>query len=300
MPDGQQFEPAGDGLLVRAPAKINLSLLIAGKRPDGFHELETIMAKIDLCDELLIEQVQVEAIELRCRGSHWAPDGPDNLVHKAAQEVFRLCGREQGIRLTLTKHIPAGSGLGGASSDAAATLIGLNEYLDLGLNLAQLADIAARLGSDVAFFLNGPLASCAGRGEKVSEIPVRFGFTALLILPDINVSTKRVYANYRHDPALYRQLRRQTADYLAQGHVESVARMGANMLQGSCFDLFGELRDLKRAVESLGIGSLCLSGSGSALFCILAGQAPEQTEILRDRIASGTGCRCVVVRNNPW
>ncbi len=300
MTQTPQFEHVNAGLLVRAPAKINLSLLVAGKRPDGFHELETIMAKIDLCDELLIEPGRKDGIELLCRGRHWAPAGSDNLVYRAAEEVFRLCGHTHDVRLTLTKHVPAGSGLGGASSDAAATLMGLNQQLHLGLSQMQLADIAGHLGSDIAFFLNGPLALCTGRGEKITEIQTHFLFTALLILPDLNASTKEVYANYHHDAPHYRQLSRQVGGHLAKNRVDLVAKMCANMLQGSSFDLYAELGVLKGAVESLGVGPVCLSGSGSALYCLVEETDSESLEMRRDRIASETSCRCIVVRNNRW
>src|SRR4030042_4437850 len=126
----EQFETHGNGLLVRAPAKINLSLLIAGKRPDGFHKIETIMAKINWYDEILIEPGQKTGIKLLCKGSCWAPLGKDNLVYKAAELLLDSCGMQTNIKMTLNKNIPAGSGLGSGRSDAAATLMGLNKYLD--------------------------------------------------------------------------------------------------------------------------------------------------------------------------
>jgi 4-diphosphocytidyl-2-C-methyl-D-erythritol kinase len=119
MQDGSQFEEINGRLLVRAPAKINLSLLIAGKRADGFHELETLMAKISLFDEIIIEAGSSEGIELLCTGPQWAPAGQDNLVHRAAQLLFDRSGVRPSVRISLKKNIPAGSGLGSASSDAA-------------------------------------------------------------------------------------------------------------------------------------------------------------------------------------
>jgi 4-diphosphocytidyl-2-C-methyl-D-erythritol kinase len=195
MLNKNQFETLGDGLLVRAPAKINLSLLIAGKRPDGFHELETIMAKVNFYDQILIEQGKKTGIELICTGPEWAPEGEENLVHKAAKMLLESCGQGADIKITLTKNIPAGSGLGSASSDAAATLLGLNKYLDLQVPDAELAKLAAQLGSDVAFFLDGPLAFCTGKGEKIKKLDENFNFLALLILPDVSTPTKEVYAN---------------------------------------------------------------------------------------------------------
>ena len=154
----EQFESVGSSLLVRAPAKINLSLLIAGKRPDGFHEIETIMAKVTWYDEILIEPGEKVGIELICKGPQWAPAGQENLVYKAAKMLLDNTSSSANVKITLTKNIPAGTGLGSASSDAAATLLGLNRYLKLNLNNKELSKFAAKLGSDAPFFLNGPLA----------------------------------------------------------------------------------------------------------------------------------------------
>ena len=152
MTDKEQITTTGGGMLVRAPAKINLSLLIAGKRPDGFHEIETIMAKVNFYDEILIERGEKAGIELICAGPYESPAGKGNLVYRAAEMILDNCGCQAEIRLTLTKNIPAGSGLGSASSDAAATLIGLNKYLGFELSNSKIAKIAAQLGSDVPFF----------------------------------------------------------------------------------------------------------------------------------------------------
>lgn len=294
-----QFEPLTTGWLIRAPAKLNLSLLIAGRRPDGFHEIETVMAKVDWYDEVRIAPGR-SGIELICNGPHWAPHGRDNLVYRAAEEVFRAAGRSEGVRLTLTKNIPAGSGLGGASSDAAATLMGLNRYFDLGLSPGQLAELAARLGSDIAFFLDGPLAFCTGRGEKITALPRPFDFQALLILPDINVSTAKVYANYIHDPQTYRQCSAHVKEHIGKNRIDFVARMCANMLEASCYRVCAELGRLKEAVESLGIGPVCLSGSGSTLYTLVHEKDSGSLDHLRDQIASKIGCRSIVVGNNSW
>jgi 4-diphosphocytidyl-2-C-methyl-D-erythritol kinase len=296
----EQFEGRGSSLLVRAPAKINLSLLVAGKRPDGYHELETIMAKIDWYDEILIEPRDTGGIELVCAGAYWAPDGPDNLVYRAAKQILAFCGRTADLRLTLTKNIPAGTGLGSASSDAAATLIGLNKFLALGLPRAGLTTLAARLGSDVAFFLNGPLAFCTGRGENVRELTAGFDFSALLILPNVSVSTAKVYANYTHDHELYESLKRSIDAQMKEGRIDRVAAMGTNMLERPCFHLFPELEELKHRTESLEIGRVCLSGSGSTLYCILDNGDLDNLGKMRDRIAGRADVQCVTVRNNKW
>jgi 4-diphosphocytidyl-2-C-methyl-D-erythritol kinase len=265
MTDKKQITIVGDGLLVRAPAKINLSLLIAGHRPDGFHEIETVMAKIDFFDEILIQSGLRPGIQLTCEGPYWAPGGGDNLIYKACAMLLDNCRSEANIRITLTKNVPAGSGLGSASSNAAAALVGANRFLKLGLDRRRLTKLAGNLGSDTPFFLNGPLALCTGRGEKIRKFDEDFDFSALLILPDVTVSTKRVYANYTHDSSLYEELSGQINGYIRKNRIDLVSRMCANMLQISCFSLYEELAELKAEIESLGVGPLCLSGSGSAL-----------------------------------
>ena len=296
----EQFETIGDDLLVRAPAKINLSLLVAGKRPDGFHELETIMAKVNYYDEIIIESNPIGGIALVCEGPEWAPDGPENLVYKAARLLLNACGLFRDIRLTLKKNIPAGSGLGSASSDAAATLLGLNEYLKLGLPPRQLAKLAPQLGSDVAFFLGGPLAFCRGKGEKIRRIRKKFRFLAVLVLPAVSVSTQKVYANYVHDQAMFDALSEAINTHIGNDRIDLAAKMCANMLEKCCFGLEGELAELKVRIETLCAAPCCLSGSGSAMFCIVENADRAKAAELSDRIQAETGCKTVIVTDNKW
>jgi 4-diphosphocytidyl-2-C-methyl-D-erythritol kinase len=300
MTDKKQFEIRKNSLLVRAPAKLNLSLLIAGKRPDGFHNLETIMAKINWYDEILLRESSKPGIELICKGPHWAPKGAENLVYRACQKLLERCEKNADLKIILKKNIPAGTGLGSASSDAAAALIGLNKLLKLNVKPAQLSKIAVELGSDVAFFLNGPLAFCTGKGEKIKKIMKIFNFTALLIIPDVTSSTKRVYANYKHDNALYKRQSAQIKTLLRKNRIDLIPRICANMLQKSCFELYEGLTELKTAVESLGFEPLCLSGSGSAMFLILQQPHLKQAAHFKQKIIKKTNCSCIIVRNNRW
>lgn len=294
-----QFSVAGDGLLVRAPAKINLSLLIAGKRPDGFHEIETLMAKVDLYDELLFAHGDKGGIELICRGPHWAPEGRANLVYRACEALYEAAGVEARMRVTLTKNIPAGSGLGGASSDAAAALLGLNRFANLGAETGDITEIACSLGSDVAFFLDGPLAFCTGRGEKIRKIEKIFSFRAVLAIPGVNVPTKRVYENYMHNQGLYDELSGKIKGLIEKNRIDLLAAMCANMLEKSCFELYAELSELKSGLDALGVGTLCLSGSGSAMFCMVANAALDLGRY-QSMLTDSFGCESVVVSNNRW
>ena len=316
MTDKKQITTVSNGLLVRAPAKINLSLLIASKRPDGFHEIETVMAKVDFFDEILIEPGLKAGIELVCKGPYPAPQGNENLVYQACEMLLNSCGEAADIKITLTKNIPAGSGLGSASSNAAATLIGVNRFLqpaskvDVGAGLRAcpqgnhkglpLRKMAAALGSDVPFFLGGPLAFCTGKGEKIKKLDENFNFLALLILPDVSVSTKKVYANYRHNRPLYEKLNTPINGYIQKNRIDLVSKMCANMLEISCFSLYKELAELKAKIESLGIGPLCLSGSGSAMFCIMNSRDEERARENTRKLEQQIGCKSIIVNNNRW
>jgi 4-diphosphocytidyl-2-C-methyl-D-erythritol kinase len=347
----KQFKKVGSGLLVRAPAKINLSLLVKGKRPDGFHELETIMAKITWYDEILIEQktndsgrrTQVPVspkdyavasrgrpllrrssceeqdtqgrgqvniqypiehqnetdIELICKGPYEVPQGEDNLVYKAAKLILEYAKCQTGIKITLTKNIPAGTGLGSGSSDAAGTLMGINKLLKLRLSPKKLANLAAHLGSDVAFFLDGPISFCTGRGEKVRKLP-KSEFRVFLIVPDVSVSTKRVYENYRHDVVKYNRFHGAINDYIRKKKIDLVCDLCANMLQESCFELNKKLRELKKEIERTGIGSVCLSGSGSSMYCIIDKGNEERITTHQKKLARKFCCKSMILNSNGW
>ena len=300
MTDKKQITTVSNGLLVRAPAKINLSLLIAGKRPDGFHDIETVMAKVNFYDEILIEPGLQAGIELVCKGPRWAPEGKGNLVYLACEMLLESCGKNADIKITLTKNIPAGSGLGSASSDAAATLIGLNKYLNLGQPYHRLAKLAEQLGSDVPFFLDGPLAFCSGKGEKIKKIAKKFDFVALLTLPYVSVSTKKVYANYKPNRPLYERLSNRIKTHIEKNRIDLVSEMRANMLQTSCFSLHRELAELKARIEAFGTGLWCLSGSGSTLFFIVGSRDEKRASNIKHQLTENIGCACILVSNNRW
>jgi len=295
----EQFEDTVAGLVVRAPAKINLSLLITGKRPDGFHGIETVMAKINWYDELLFEPAQTDGIDLICTGSHWAPDGEKNLVYRGCQMLYERAGKTPAVRVTLTKNIPAGTGLGSASSDAAAALMGLNRFANLNQPDSVLNEICASLGSDINFFLGGPLAFCSGRGEQIEEIHKKCGFSAILLMPDISVSTKDVYGNYHHNKIEYRQLSKKINPLLQKKSIDSVAKICANMLSESCFDLYPQLERIKQDCERLCNLKVCLSGSGSAMYMLVPELFEEFLQV-QEYMKKKYNCESRVIYNNRW
>lgn len=295
----EQFTTLKNALLVKAPAKINLTLLIAGKRPDGFHEIETLMAKIDFYDDLLFEPSRKNNIELICQGNQKVPSGPKNLVYRACSKLFEAANTPPSVKITLTKNIPAGAGLGGGSSDAAAALMGLNKFAKLNVKDKTLHDIAASLGSDIPFFLGGPLAFCTGRGEKIKKINKKFPFTALLITPNVSVATKRVYENYKHDNDLYMSLSDKINKYIEKKTIDFAGIMCTNMLESSCFEIQHDLARLKSQIDALKIGRVCLSGSGSAMFCMVT-NAGEDIACYQSMLKESFGCESLIVNSNRW
>jgi len=178
-------------ITVKTPAKINLLLYIRGKRDDGFHDIVTVMQMVDLWDEIVLERD--ERLQLVCSDPN-IPTGQENLICKAASSLKSYSGIEKGARITLHKYIPVAAGLGGGSSDAAATLFGLNILWGLGYNNSILSAIGGEIGSDVPFFFNGPVALGYGRGDRLIPLSRNGECWFLLINPGIQVSTAWAYS----------------------------------------------------------------------------------------------------------
>ncbi|MEW6355618.1 MAG: 4-(cytidine 5'-diphospho)-2-C-methyl-D-erythritol kinase [Planctomycetota bacterium] len=253
---------------VLAPAKLNLYLDVLGKRPDGYHDLQTVMHEINLCDAIRLEK-RKRVISLACAGLP-APDGPENLVWRAADMFLSETGIKAGVRIKLTKRIPARRGLGGGSSDAAAVLRGMNALYEAGLSDRDLMGLAARLGSDVPFFIQGGTALCEGRGERVKPIQTSAKFHFLLVLPSFGLSTARVYRELtRKDltPVLADATILLAA--VKRGDFESLSRGVYNRLEKPAFRLRPRLRRIKQYLAAQGCRGVLMSGSGSAVYGVL-------------------------------
>jgi len=184
-----------------SPCKVNLLLNILGRRPDGFHELETVMHPVNLCDRLAFERGG-RGVEMTCSGASLGTDS-SNLVHRAATEFLQAAQVNDGVRIHLEKKIPLAAGLGGGSGNAATTLLGLNELFGQPLPQEKLHEIAAALGSDTPFFLQTKPALATGRGENVQSLeffPALRGTVFLLIHPGFGISTAWAYQNLARFP----------------------------------------------------------------------------------------------------
>src|SRR5438094_3517 len=181
------------GIQELAHAKVNPFLRVLRRREDAFHEIETFMAPITLCDSLELESAN--AFEFRCDEPGLV--GDDNLVVRAARLFFAETNRAPKVRLTLRKEIPHGAGLGGGSSDAAAALRGLNRFFEAGLSSEKLRTLGAQLGSDVSFFVNETAATCSGRGEIVKPASLRVPLSLLLLKSEFGVPSSWAYSRWQ-------------------------------------------------------------------------------------------------------
>jgi len=244
-----------------APAKINLSFKIKGRREDGFHEIETLMAPISLSDRLTIERGKTTGgIQFSCDDSSLS-NGEDNLVFQAARLFQKATKIGAGVEVTLEKKIPHGAGLGGGSSDAASTLLGLNELFETHLEPRDLIELAAQIGSDVPFFILGSAATCRGRGDIVEPATLPASFNLLLVKPDFGVPTPWAYERWKNSRELMR------VNYASQKF--SGVRF-VNDLERPVFEKFvllGYLKTWLRLQPEVGVA--LLSGSGSTVFAVL-------------------------------
>ncbi|MBA4032237.1 MAG: 4-(cytidine 5'-diphospho)-2-C-methyl-D-erythritol kinase [Planctomyces sp.] len=283
-----RMEKTTDGLVAWAPAKLNLSLRILAKRPDGFHEIETVMVSIQHYDTLQFARRMDGEIRLRCEdliprqtlqspksaGSFPAsiPEDDTNLVVRAARLLKEYAGSDQGVQVLLQKRIPAAAGLAGGSSDAATTLAALNKLWNLRLSLEELCQLAAKLGSDIPFFLCGEaMAVCRGRGELIEPWALTETLWFVVAKPEEGLSTARVYQHCRptHDsPAVAPLLA-----HLAAGNQWGAAHALHNGLQAAALELCPAVRQLEAEFAKLDVLAHQMSGSGTAYFGWCANQA---------------------------
>jgi 4-diphosphocytidyl-2-C-methyl-D-erythritol kinase len=258
---------------VVAPAKINLSLRVLRRRSNGFHEIETLMAPISLCDEIKIEQHSgKQKVAFRCDDPS-VPKGEDNIVVRAANLFFEKTRITSRISITLKKKIPHGAGLGGGSSDAASTLLALNDLFETNLPREALAKVAEIIGSDVPFFIFQSAAVCKGRGELVTPTRLREQLSVLLLKPEFGVSTQWAYSRWRDSRGI------PGVSYTVQ---ELDGQMFVNDLELPVFEKFVFLAQLKMwLLKQPEVGAALMSGSGSTVFAVIRDDADVDLLVTR-------------------
>ena len=249
---------------IAAPAKINLFLEILGKRQDGYHEIETVMQEVSLFDYIYMENYDKNVV-FTCSNPKLSA-GEDNLVVKAVRLLQNESKTYRGVKIHLDKRIPIGAGLGGGSSDAVATLVGLNKLWRIGYDEKQLMSLAGKLGSDTPFFVVGNTAICKGRGEIVTPYPINVSYNYIIIYPRFEVNTAMVYKNFKN--SLTKNLK-DVSFFMREFISGNPNKLGAilhNRLEDVVFKLYPDLEKIKKALSKFNFCGVLLSGSGSALY----------------------------------
>ena len=281
-----------------SPCKVNLLLNILGKRPDGFHELETIMQPVNLCDRLQFTR-QSSGIQLSC-SEPTLPTDSGNLVHRAAAAFVLQAGIKDGVRIHLEKKIPMAAGLGGGSGNAATTLLALNELFGSPLPLSQLDQIAASLGSDIPFFLQTRPALAIGRGEKVTSLasfPALRGAAFLLIHPGFGIATAWAYKELARFPTALNGQPGRAEKLVALLNTTDLPAAGAsfyNSLEAPALDKYPLLALYQEFLRASGAAAALMSGSGSTTFAITRTEA-DARQLEQEVLAKFGPCWTAVV-----
>jgi len=277
-----------------SPCKVNLLLNILGRRPDGFHELETVFHPVQLCDQLSFAR---GGEGLHLTGSDpTLPMDARNLVHRAATAFLAAAKIRDGVRIHLTKHIPQAAGLGGGSGNAAVTLLGLNELFGTPLTHPQLHALAATLGSDVNFFLQSKPALATGRGERIESLedfPALRGASFFLIHPGFGISTPWAYQNLARFPAALHGTpgrARRLISLLQTTDLATAGREFYNSLEAPALEKYPVLSLYQEFLREHGAAAALMSGSGSTTFAVFRERAAA--EAAREKFTPRFGVNC--------
>lgn len=265
----------GDRVAINAPAKVNLFLRVLGPRPDGYHDIETLLQSIGLADEVRVE-LGGEGIDLVVDGP-WLGQPEDNLAYRAAAAFRQMSGLEPGVRVELDKRIPAGAGLGGGSSDAAAVLACLAALTGFE-DRDTLSALGAELGSDVPFFLCGsPLAQGSGRGELLEPLPALPVAHVVVVTPPVHVVTAEAYAALAESRRIEGALTKRATTTAVPHDWAGVARVAANDFQTVIAKRHPQIRRSLEALLEAGARLALLSGSGAGSFGVFEDASRART-----------------------
>lgn len=250
-----------------ARAKINLTLDILGKRPDGYHEVAMVMQSVALADRVAVRAVTGAGVELDCDlPALGAPE--QNLAYRAAALLRETCGLKSGVAIELGKRIPVAAGLGGGSADAAAVLTAMNELFALGLSAAALCEIGAKLGSDVPFCILGGTQLATGRGEILRALPPLPACPVVLAKPAVSVSTAWAYKSYDAARVSERPATEAVVRALEARDLTKVSALVCNVLESVTIAAHPVIAEIKARMRRSGAMAALMSGSGPTVFAL--------------------------------
>lgn len=264
-----------DRVSIKAPAKINLSLDVLHKREDGYHEVEMIMTTIDLADRLHLTLLPEKKIHIECSAS-FVPTDERNLAFQAAKMMQERYEVNQGVSIYIDKHIPVAAGLAGGSSDAAATIKGLNQLWNLGLSLEEMVHLGTELGSDIAFCLYGGTALATGRGEKITPLPSLPPCWVILAKPAIGVSTGNIYQRLNLSKIEEHPDVEAMKKALEEGDFKQITAHLGNVLETVTLKEYPQVLQIKNQMKKFGADGVLMSGSGPTVFGLTQKQSRVQ------------------------
>lgn len=267
-------------LQIRAPAKLNLRLKVTGRRPDGYHELVSIMIPVDLFDLLELTLGQGRGIRLTCEGGR-VPTDESNLAFRAARSFFSKTGVKEQVSIKLIKNIPVAAGMGGGSSDAAAILMALNELWSKPLSSSEIQDLAVGLGADVPFFLEGKPCLARGIGEILEPLESWPKWWFVIVRPPIEVSTSWVYENLKLELTMgeYNYIKK----LLSHGPIP-IPQILENDLERVTSATFPIVETIKKGLIQTGALGALMTGSGPSVFGVFPN--PEAAQAGKQDLAS--------------
>lgn len=253
----------------KAPAKINLSLDVIGKRPDGYHEVDMIMTMIDLADRISFKEIDKNSILLNSN-SGIIPNDDRNLVYRAAKLFKEEFNIDKGVSIYLEKNIPIAAGLAGGSSDAAATLRGLNRLWNLNIPNKELLILGGKIGSDVPFCVNGGTARVTGRGEIVNQITTVPTGWIVLAKPSLGVSTQEIYNKLKVDEIRKHPNTNEMQNAIEEQDLNKIIELLDNVLQDVTLSIYPEVAKLYEHMKKFSLEGVLMSGSGPTIFTIVS------------------------------
>ncbi|WP_437190745.1 4-(cytidine 5'-diphospho)-2-C-methyl-D-erythritol kinase [Planctomicrobium sp. SH527] len=287
-----RLQRQGNSLIAWTPAKLNLSLKVLGRRADGYHDLQTVMLSVQHYDVLQFSPAESGTVQLACETcfprsfvtSTVLEANDRNLVIRAARLLKQQTGATDGVSIQLLKRIPMEAGMGGGSSDAAATLVALNQLWELKLSLSDLHELAAQLGSDVNFFLESPVAGiCSGRGESIEAIPVVGKLHFVIVKPLFGLSTAKVFQEWATQQASVSHSMDEVQAALASSSVQRIGSVLGNDLTEPALQLDSRLKSVLQRLAKEDVAGSGMTGSGSSCFALCRTAAHAKSVAARCR-----------------
>ena len=275
---------------INAMAKINLGLDVLRRRENGYHDVKMIMQTVNIYDTLDFVRLQEPVIVVKTENTE-LPTDENNLIYKAAKLLFDKCKVSEGVEVTLTKRIPIAAGMAGGSTDAAATLVGINHLFDLKLTMEELKEIGVKIGADVPYCIEGGTALSEGIGEVLTKLPDAPDCFVVVAKPEISVSTKYVYENLHANELKYHPDIDGMTEAIREGDLDGVCQRMENVLETVTESKYPVITEIKQLLKDAGAENSLMSGSGPTVFAIFK-EERLAAEALRKVEDSGLAKQC--------